>query len=295
MNLLKCILTENRCYTSAQVVAPCGVMVHSTGANNPTLRRYVQPSKDDPNYEQLMELLGKNRYDNDWNCPTPGGSKVCVHGFIGKLADDTVAAVQTLPWDIVGWHSGYASKRSTTNANKLGYIGFEICEDDLCDPNYFAEIYQTAVDLTAYLCRLYGFDPQGKNQYGYPFITCHREGFDLGIAYCHADVLHWFPKYGKSMDTFRADVAAAMENTEEEETEVRYQKLVDIPDKWNFRNIIDMLMTAGIIAGDGSDPDGNGDVIDLSYDMVRLIIFDYRAGVYDDAIRAAGLDPDVYK
>lgn len=82
---------------------------------------------------------------------------------------------------------------------------------------------------------------------------------------------------------------------EEEETEVRYQKLVDIPDKWNFRKIIDMLMTAGIIAGDGSDPDGNGDVIDLSHDMVRLIIFDYRAGVYDDAIRAAGLDPDVYK
>ena len=97
------------------------------------------------------------------------------------------------------------------------------------------------------------------------------------------------------MDDFRADVATAMETTEEEECEVRYKKLTDIPDQWNFRNIIDMLMTAGIIAGDGSDPDGNGDVIDLSHDMVRLIIFDYRAGVYDDAIRAAGLDPDAYK
>lgn len=82
---------------------------------------------------------------------------------------------------------------------------------------------------------------------------------------------------------------------DEEETEVRYERLTDIPDKWHFRDIIDMLMTAGIIAGDGSDPDGNGDVIDLSHDMVRLIIFDYRAGVYDDAIRAAGLEPDVYR
>ena len=33
-------------------------MVHSTGANNPYLRRYVQPDDGE---------LGKNRYDNDWN------------------------------------------------------------------------------------------------------------------------------------------------------------------------------------------------------------------------------------
>ena len=295
MNLLTCMLTENRCYTTAQAVIPCGVMIHSTGANNPMLRRYVQPSKDDHDYERLMDLLGKNCYDNDWNCPRPGGSNVCVHGFIGKLADGTVACVQTLPWDIVGWHSGYANKYSTTNANKLGYIGFEICEDDLTDPVYFSEVYRAAVGLTAYLCRLYGFDPQGKNQYGYPFVTCHREGYDLGIAYCHADVLHWFPRYGKDMDDFRADVAAAMEETEEEECEVRYKKLTDIPDRWNFRKIIDMLMTAGIISGDGSDATGNADVIDLSQDMVRLIVFDYRAGVYDNAIRAAGFDPDKYR
>ena len=36
--------------------SPCGVMVHSTGANNPYLRRYVQPDDGE---------LGKNRYDND--------------------------------------------------------------------------------------------------------------------------------------------------------------------------------------------------------------------------------------
>lgn len=295
MNLLACMLTENLCYTTAQAVTPCGVMIHSTGANNPNLRRYVQPSKDDPDYERLLALLGKNKYGNDWNRPQPGGNKVCVHGFIGRLADGIVAQVQTLPWDIVGWHSGYANKYSTTNANKLGYIGFEICEDGLDDSAYFAEVYQAAVELAAYLCRMYGFDPLGRNQYGYPYITCHREGYDLGIAYCHADVLHWFPRYGKNMDTFRADVAAAMESTEEEETEVRYKKLTDIPDKWNFRKIINDLMTAGIIAGDGSDPDGNGDVIDLSHDMVRLIIFDYRAGVYDDALRSAGLEPEQYK
>lgn len=36
-------------------------------------------------------------------------------------------------------------------------------------------------------------------------------------------------------------------------------------------------------------------VMHIYNNVVRLIIFDCRAGVYDDAIRAAGLDPDVYK
>ena len=63
MNLHKCILTRNDCYTSGRTITPRGVMVHSTGANNPTLRRYVQP--DDG-------LLGDNRYDNDWNRPGTG-------------------------------------------------------------------------------------------------------------------------------------------------------------------------------------------------------------------------------
>ena len=36
------------------------------------------------------------------------------------------------------------------------------------------------------------------------------EGHKLGIASNHGDVLHWFPKHGKSMDDFRADVKAKL-------------------------------------------------------------------------------------
>ena len=38
MKLLKCILTENDCYKSKRTIKPEGVMVHSTGADNPNLR-----------------------------------------------------------------------------------------------------------------------------------------------------------------------------------------------------------------------------------------------------------------
>lgn len=74
---------------------------------------------------------------------------------------------------------------------------------------------------------------------------------------------------------------------EEDDNMVRYKYLKDIPEK--FRPVINDLMTAGIIQGDGSDPTGNGDVIDLSHDQVRTLVFIYRGGGFDVKLRAAGL------
>ncbi len=45
-------------------------------------------------------------------------------------------------------------------------------------------------------------------------IICHSEGCKLGIASNHGDVMHWFPKHGKSMDTFRAAVKVGLAATE---------------------------------------------------------------------------------
>lgn len=196
MNLHKQLLTKNECYTRGVSITPIGVMVHSTGANNPNLKRYVQP--DDG-------LLGTNNAGNHFNQPRPGGRKVCVHAFIGKLADGSIATYQTLPWAMRGWHSGTGSKGS---ANNMGYIGFEICEDGLTDPAYFRKVYREAVELTAYLCKLYKLDPKKDG-----VIICHSEGHKRGIASNHVDVMHWFPKHGKSMDTFRADVVKEMSNS----------------------------------------------------------------------------------
>ena len=185
MNLHKLIFTNNECYQRGVKIRPTGIMVHSTGANNPWLSRYVGP--DDG-------LLGKNAYNNHWNTYRPGGGQVCVHGFIGKLKDGSIATYQTLPWDHRAWHAGGSANNS--------YIGFEICEDNLKNATYFAQVYQEAVELCVYLCKLYNIDP--KN------IICHSEGAYMGIASNHADVMHWFPKHGKSMNTFRAAVKAEL-------------------------------------------------------------------------------------
>ena len=185
MNLNKLILTENACYKAGRKITVKGIMVHSTGANNPWLKRYVGP--DDGK-------LGKNQYNNHWNTYHPGGREVCVHGFVGKLADGTVATYQCLPWDHRGWHAGGSANNT--------HIGFEICEDDLTDGAYFAKVYKEAVELCAYLCKQYGLTE--KN------IICHSEGYKQGVASNHGDVMHWFPKHGKSMDTFRAEVKALL-------------------------------------------------------------------------------------
>ena len=44
---------------------------------------------------------------------------------------------------------------------------------------------------------------------------------------------------------------------------------------------VEKLMDAGIIQGDGSDSTGNGDVIHLSHDQVRTLVFIYRGGGFD--------------
>ncbi len=188
MNLRKLILINNTCYKAGRTIAVKGIMVHSTGANNPNLKRYVGP--DDG-------LLGKNQYNNHWNQDKPDGRQICCHAFIGKLADGSIATYQTLPWNHRGWHGASGPKGSVNDT----HIGFEICEDGLTDASYFNAIYKEAAELCAYLCKEYKLDPLADG-----VIIGHYEGYKRGIASNHGDPGHWFPKHGKSMDTFRAEV-----------------------------------------------------------------------------------------
>ncbi len=204
MNLRVCLLKENDCYKAGRKLMPKGVMVHSTGANNPWVSRYV-PGDD---------ILGYNQGNSHWN--QPGISK-CVHAFVGKFADGSVGAVQTLPWTMRGWHCASGSKGSGNNT----HISFEICEDNLTDRSYFQKAYAQAVELTAYLCKEYGLDPLEDG-----VVICHQEGYQRGIASNHADVLHWFPKFGKTMDDFRTDVSRKMEEGEEV-TQEQFDKMME--------------------------------------------------------------------
>ena len=120
-------------------------------------------------------------------------------------------------------------------------------------------------------------------------------GWDIKVRICDPASVR-AERMNGDPDTFRREVRMywlvdAREFNKEEDEVVTYKYLKDIPEK--FRPIINDLMTAGIIQGDGSDPTGNGDVINLTHEQVRTLVFVYRGGGFDRKLRATGLIPAV--
>lgn len=191
--MIVCILTESRCYKAHQPAFPIGIVVHSTGANNPWLKRYVQPSKDDPDRAELLAILGVNKSGNSWNRDV----KKSAHYMIGKRADGKVDTTMLLPEDYCAWGVGTGTKGSY-NYNPTAHIQFEVCEDALVNEEYFLECYHAAVELCADICRRYAWEAD--------VIVSHHEAHELGYASNHKDIDHWLSKFGKTMDDFRADV-----------------------------------------------------------------------------------------
>ena len=79
--------------------SPAGIIIHSTGANNPNLRRYVN----------APEVCGENPYKNFFD---RADSDVCPHAVIGLDKSGEVRAAKLLPWNICCWGCGDGSKGS---------------------------------------------------------------------------------------------------------------------------------------------------------------------------------------
>lgn len=260
---LVCMQTQSTCYKGTRKMEVKGVLWHSTGANNPNLKRYVQPSDTKPvedsyTKDQWLAILGKNQYSNDWNHIEHQAGLNC---WIGKLADGTVTTVQTLPWDYRPWGCGSGSKGSCNS----GWMQFEICEDNLTNKDYFEAAYKEACELTAYYCKMYNIDPKGTVTHSgvtVPTILCHYDSYKLGLGSNHGDIYHWFKKYGKTMDNVREDVAKLLaedkknellEESSKEATDMNNSKLVSYTNLTNNctkpRNHVLDTLTPHVVVG----------------------------------------------
>lgn len=223
IEVTQCYLTENDCYKSTRTIKPEGICVHSTGANNKNIARYVQPSALNTQKKKLLETIGTNKYANDWNHPN---IQKCVHAFIGLGAQGQLMTVQTLPWTKRGWHAGSGKNGSLNNT----HIGFEICEDNLADRDYFHACMLEAQKLCAWLCKKYKLNPAGQN-----VIVCHSEGYRLGKASNHGDIETWLKRFGLNMIWFREKVIYYYnkeDNEMDEKVSVWAQEAVD----WAVKN-----------------------------------------------------------
>lgn len=192
MKLVQSIMTKNPCYTAGRKITVKGLMLHSVGCPQPNASVFIK----------------------NWNTPSYGTA--CVHGFIDGN-DGTV--YQTLPWNHRGWHCASGPKGSGNNT----HIGVEMCEpasirytggssftcSNLSAARTFVKkTYEAAVELFAYLCKLYGLNPTADG-----VIISHREGHARGIASNHGDPEHLWNGLGMgyTMNTFRKDVKEKMQ------------------------------------------------------------------------------------
>ena len=179
---------NNLCYKAARTMpqgSPAGIIIHSTGANNPNLKRYVN----------APEICGDNPYKNYFDRPD---SNVCPHAVIGKDKNGEVKAAKLLPWNVCCWGCGSGSKGSYNYSP--AYIQIEVCEDALNDRAYFEEAFGLAVQLCQRLMKNYPTIKPGN-------IISHKEACARGYASNHGDPEHWLARFGKNMDWFRAMVA----------------------------------------------------------------------------------------
>ncbi len=199
-----------------------------------------------------------------------------AHFFVGHESENG-AIYQSVDLKNRAWHCG-----SETGVYRHNYcrnsnsIGIELCcHKDSNDNWYFDGItIEQAIELTKYLMNVYDIDSD--------HVLRH---YDITGKNCPA------PFVIKS-DAW-TDFKKRLINEEDGEEVTRYERLSDIPNNYGFRDVVETLMDAKIINGDGSDKSGNDDVIDLSHDQVRSIVFLYRGGAFDRKLIAEGMDPAV--
>lgn len=164
------------------------LILHSTGADNENLKRYVTP---DDGY------LGNNPNGNGWNNPN---SNTLVHAVIGKNKNGVIEAYQIAPWAKLVWGCG-SGKNGSGNSFA---IQVEMCENQKLGASYAKQVYKVAVELFAHLCKANDIDPEN--------IWSHNEAHKKGYASGHVDPEHWWKAVnaGLTMDGFRRDVKALL-------------------------------------------------------------------------------------
>ena len=217
--LLQCLGIKNPCYTRYKGInlVPEGIVVHTTDANNKRISRYDEPAAgqtsgmsdngETVSASKMSSILGNNVNNNSWN---RSGATAAVHAFIGTTANGSLAVCQFLPWQSPCWGSG-SGPNGTVNGCYNGkakaplYIQFEICEGPHSDLDYCRKTYQTAVELCAYLIKMFPTIKPEK-------IFGHKEIYEQGKSAVRADPIKYWNacKSGYTMDGFRRDVKAAL-------------------------------------------------------------------------------------
>ena len=235
------LLSKNRSY---ELLVPIGIVLHETATPGATAQN------------EFLYFNGGDR----------GAS---AHGFV-----DWNGYIQTIPYDEVAWHAGYTANHK--------YIGIEMCH--ATNKADFDKVWNNTVEIVVGLINKCGFS---INE-----LTTHNEVSLRWRETDHTDPIGYFKKFGKTFEDFKNDVIAHMngglnmtqyEELKDEIEKIREQlstyKYMDESIKKISPDAFEALQAAikkGAIAyGE------NGFTPGLTKDMIRMIIYMYRAEVFN--------------
>jgi N-acetylmuramoyl-L-alanine amidase CwlA len=121
-----------------------------------------------------------------------------AHAFV-----DWTETIQMIPWDEAAWHA-----KEPANSQ---FIGIEMCRPKIHDTEKFEIVYNEAVALFS---RLF-FIVLKINKISKDNLMSHDEVRLKWRNTSHTDPTAYLKEYGKTMDGFRADVQAAINNNPE--------------------------------------------------------------------------------
>ena len=230
--------------------------------------------------------------------------------------DDADATNDTLNDD----SAGLAKRQSLVKENGCDYsvsIHFNACGDGasfntatgVC--TYYHNIASRAGDSALLASFIQGQIINGAKQYnrgiysaGFAEVNCQAMGVKAAVLIelafmtnqveaetMMANEQYWIESAEEICKALCSYTGVQYIQREDEDDMVRYEKLENIPNDYGFRDVIGRLMDAQILKGDGSDPTGNNDVIDLSHDQVRTLVLEYRGGAFDRKLISMGMEP----
>lgn len=118
---------------------------------------------------------------------------------------------------------------------------------------YFENVYNKAVFYCAYILKEISVSSITSTN-----VISHAEAYQKGLGSNHADVGHWWPEHGKSMDDFREDVKVYMQTGilpyDDDKEEVEEPETPEVNDpNVEMMNAWDKACDKGIF--DGTNPD----------------------------------------
>ena len=164
--MLVCMMTNSTQWAENRPLKkPKGIIIHSSRQDGAYLRRYIQPSKKDENYSDIIAQLGENRRHNDWNHIRTFHN---FHYWIGKDNNDKIITVQTFPLTMKTWLDDY--------------IHICICEDNLNDREYLKKCLDNLIELCVDIVEEYSFKA--------------KEIYDHSELSDYPDANYWLMKHG---------------------------------------------------------------------------------------------------